>query len=129
MSGGVAVQQDTNCVAGAGLVQRPQQPGDGPWFVEAGVGGGPAGQGGDGVAGPGLVQLLQQGLDVPRVVDAGLGGGPLGGTHGVVGADVAQEGDKPGGGSRADSMSCPISNPVPVAVLLAHKLWSRYRRR
>ena len=53
-------------VAGPGLAQRPQQLGDGPRVVEAGVGGGVAGQqGGDRVAGPGLAQRPQQPGDGP----------------------------------------------------------------
>ena len=64
---------------GPGLAQRPQQLGDGPRVVEAGVGGGVAGQqGGDRVAGPGLAQRPQQPGDGPRVVEAGVGGGVAG---------------------------------------------------
>ena len=63
-------------VAGPGLAQIPQQPGDGAGVAEAGLGGGVAvQQGGDGVAGPGRAQRLQQPGDALRVAEAGLGGG------------------------------------------------------
>ncbi len=74
-------------VAGPGLVQRPQQlgdglrvvePGDGPPGVKASVAGGPGGQGGDCVAGPGLVQRPQQPGDPRWVVEADVAGGVAG---------------------------------------------------
>ena len=56
MAGGVAGQQGMDRVAGPGLAQRPQQPGDGLRVVEAGVAGGPVG-GAGGVAGADLAQV------------------------------------------------------------------------
>ena len=52
MGGRTAGQQGNDRAAGPGEAQRLQQRGDSQRVVEAGVGGGPAGQDGDRVAGP-----------------------------------------------------------------------------
>ena len=82
-------------------MQDPQQRGDAPRAVQAGVGGGPAGQGTGRGSGPGPTQRPQQLGDASRVVEGGVGGGPAGqgtGRGGLAGPGLMQRHQQPGDG-------------------------------
>ena len=88
------------CVAGPGLAQLPQQLGDGPGVVEAGLGGGPVGQCAGRVPAPARAAPAAAWRRAPRVVEADVGRPGWPGAGRIPGPSVAQAphqlGDGPG---------------------------------